>query len=211
MGLKDALVKAGVLTGTPAPASKASEEDDTKPTPKSKAKVKAAAVEEDTPTVKAGSGSKDFYKTLDKAIRKNSSDHFDYMKFRDTLHSMEKHVPTEEARFGAAGASAEAMKVSPDDLIESAQDYLKLLDKQWDDFNSALAEVEKENDEKEDQLKEINKKLADLQEQKESLEKEVADSRSKTASDKADFSDAYDQLSGEIKQDVSSIKKYLKN
>ncbi len=196
----------------PSPAA-APVDEDSKPTPKASSSKKAVVSDDSdkTPTLKVSGGSNNFYKALNKALADNSTDGFDYLKFRDALHSMEKRIPDEEARFEAASASAKTMKVSPDDLVDSAQNFLKVASSEQAKFNKAVNSLMDDNAEKQDELKKVVKDLADLQDKKASLEKEIADSKSKAVQQKSDFDDAYDQVTGEIKQDISKIKKYLIN
>jgi len=211
MGLRDSFVKIGVLkpgaSNSPVPEEKM---HDLKPTAKGSAKVSSKASTNDTdPPI--GSDADEFYKTLEKALRKSAGDGFDYLKFKDTLKKMASHVPEEAARYAAAGASAESMKMSADDLISSAQDYIAVLDKQEALFKDAQSDIQTEVDKDEADLKTINKQIADLESQKAVLEAEIADNTKKINEDKASFDAGYDKLASEIKQDISKIKKYLKN
>lgn len=179
-----------------------------KPTPKPSGKVSVASYSA-APYVAGAEVRKDLLKILVSAMEDASDGKFDYFKFREVGASMEKHIPDEATRFNAASASASAMGVSPEDLIDSAQKYIKVLDTEYDKFNGELASSFEEVGEKEKQLKLVTKQLADLQEQKDSLEKEIEEGNSSAAKNKADFEAAYDQIAGSIKQDILKIKKYL--
>jgi chromosome segregation ATPase len=211
MGLRDVLVKGGIMKPVAIQPEAEVEMHDLKPSKKGKGS--AVKADDDAPTPKAvtSANSDAYYKMLDKAVRKAATDGFDYLKFKDTLKKMTEHVPDEAARYAAAGASAEAMKVSADDLIASAQTYIQVLNDQNKSFNAAQDEVETDCEKDEEQLKSVNKQLADLQSKKESLEKDIADSKDNVAANKAAFEQAFDQIADDIKQDISKIKKYLKN
>jgi chromosome segregation ATPase len=205
MGLRDKLVNIGVLKSGDISTPKI---DMVELKPSAKNKPSARSSHDTDPPI--GADGDAFYKTLEKALRKTAGDGFDYLKFKDITKKMMSHIGDEAARYAAAGATAEAMKMSADDLISSAQDYLKTLDKQQSLFDDACVDTQAEIDKDTSDLKDVTKKIAELESQKALLQSEIADNTQKINDDTASFTAGYEQLSDEIKQDISKIKKYLK-
>ncbi len=79
--------------------------------------------------------------TLLAAIEKNNLGGFDYLEFRQSLKGLEKIVVDEATRYKSAFATASTMGVTMDRLVETADYYAKILDKERDHFVKAAGEL----------------------------------------------------------------------
>lgn len=182
-------------------------------TPTIKPTKKRSSSAEETPETPLACpvDAQDFVKSLEKDLHNAAAkaDGYDYMKFRDTLAKLKTRVPDEEARFAAAGAAAQAMKVTAADLIASAQEYIAVLDKQSTAFDADMKDIKAENTQKQAELRKVQQQISELEDQKATLEKEVAKSQKVLECGRAAFDTAYDSLVAGIKDDAAKIKKYL--
>ncbi len=163
--------------------------------------------------------------TLFKAIEKSNLNGFDYLEFKQSVKGLEKMVTDEATRFKSAFATASTMGVTMNKLVETAEYYAKILDKEKSEFVKAANNQSNaliDNRKKELQL--LLKAMGDKKKMIEQLQEELKVSEQKiqqiqTGIDKAtvkidntkkNFEVSFSYLKNQIVNDIDKIKTYLK-
>lgn len=198
-----------------------SEEDENKVAP---APPSSENLEEDQAGEK-GKVSRKFIDILFKALRKNDLEGFDYMEFKKSLQSLKKMDMPIETRMQSAFAMAETMGVDKEKLLQSAEHYIQVLQREEQKFEQALENQQsKKIETKKGQLGQLNqaieKKLAQIKkleaevaqhkEQINNLRSEIEGAASNIASTKNDFIASYNSLVNQIRLDMKHIQDYIK-
>lgn len=92
-----------------------------------------------TPTIQALTSSQpdpDMLKILEEAINTSNLPGFDYLEFRDVLANMAALGLTEGQQYKAAFAAAQAAKVTKAQLVDSIDQYLRLIEAKAAEFAS---------------------------------------------------------------------------
>ncbi len=198
------------------------------PKAKSKPAKRTAAApvtsgEADAP--RAGQVTDKFMKILFGAMDKANLDGFDYLEFKNSLQSLKKMQQMDEAtRFQSAFAMAQTMGATPQNLTQTAQHYLNVLEKEEKKFEQALdGNMQKQIGTKQQEMKalatQINEKekaikkmMAEIESSKKKhakLSNDVKKSSSKIENTKSDFIASYEAIRAQIVRDMDNIKKYL--
>jgi len=179
-----------------------------------------------TPTNSGGTITDKFTDVLLKALSDNNIEGFDYLEFRQGLLSLAKMPMDEATRFQAAFSMAQAMGATPQKLIETGNQYLKVLEGELNKFNEAVvnqsntmigskqSEIKQLNEfiqQKSQQIKKLTEELQQHQQRIDVLNKELAESNSKVENTKNNFLATYKNVTDTIKSDISNIQKYLAN
>ncbi|MEL7268405.1 MAG: hypothetical protein AAGL34_02380 [Bacteroidota bacterium] len=159
------------------------------------------------------------------AVEKNNLDGFDYLEYKKSLKALEK-IPMDEAtRYRSAFATASTMDVTLNKLLETTNFYLGVLEKENEQFLSALKnqfnakvsggqqEISKFQSlvkEKSAQIKKLTEEIAKFQEQISTMEQEVEESNAKIEKTQNDFKRTYLHLRGQFETDKEKMQKYLK-
>ena len=124
----------------------------------------------------------DIAKILKDAVEAANLPGYDYLEFRQVLSGME-HIPmTEQQKFQAAYAAAQAMKVSKQELIKAAQFYLTILDKKKDEFVAVVEDMTKNQVvSKETEVSKLEKNIQEDAEEIQKLTNEIKEARQKQA------------------------------
>lgn len=214
MGTRDWLVKAGVLKPSEETdvASTQSEPEVVAPTKRSRREK----VEEEVPEQKSSvqvdeSSMAEIRKMLLQALKKAAQEAggFSYWNFRTVLDKVSKTVQDEASQYAAAGAAASSMKVDASALVESAKEFLAVLDKEQEKFDADMADSHKSTAADEAELKSIQKQISALQARQEVLNKQVAEANEGHEAGEIAFTTAHSELAGEIKDHIAKIKKYV--
>lgn len=165
-----------------------------------------------------------FVEILLQSMERANQPGFDYLEYKKALKNLEKMNFDDSTKFQTAYAAAQSMGVTPDQLVKSAEYYLKTLKGEEDKFSAALAKqrndqiAKKENrltqlgqsiQEQEARIKELQDKIAKTRAQQEKLRKDIANSTGKIAKTQADFERTYRTIVDSIKADVAKMKEYL--
>ena len=207
-------------------------ENDEKPsnketsTPKSKNQPKETVPDaKSTVTPKEGVKDSKIINTLFKAIEKSNLDGFDYLEFKQSIKGLEKMVIDEATRYKSAFATASTMGVTLDKLVDTANYYIKVLDKEKSQFFKAAGEQTTslvDNRKKEIQL--LLKTMADKKEMISRMQGELDKSEQrlkiiqngidqasvKIENTKKNFDVSFSHLRDQITTDIDKIKNYLK-
>ncbi len=159
------------------------------------------------------------------AIEKNNLEGFDYLEYKKSLKALEKMPMDEATKYRSAFATASTMGVTLDKLMETANFYIGILDKENKEFtgtvkgqfNSKVSgreqDITKFNDiilTKSEQIKQLTEEIAKHQEQIANLKKQVEEDNSKIQKTQNDFNQSYAHLKSQFEDDVIKMKKYLK-
>jgi chromosome segregation ATPase len=149
---------------------------------------------------------------------------FDYLEFKKSLENLKKVSMDEGTRYQSAYAMAQAMNVTPQQLISSANHYLNALETEDQKFKSALnaqvqsqvgdqqamlPKLEQRVNELELQIQELQKQIATTKKQQEKTRATVQQASAKLNNTKGDFEATYRIVRGQIEKDVANMKMYL--
>lgn len=163
--------------------------------------------------------------TLFEAMERANLDGFDYIEFKRSVRGLEKMVTDEATRFKSAFATASTMGVTMDKLVETANHYVTILDRERQQFFSAAAQQTKKLvDNREKELKQMLQTMADKKRMIEQLNKELDESEqkmkamqdsieeasSKIEHTKKNFDVSFNYLRELISNDIEKIKTFLK-
>lgn len=197
------------------------EKVETKESPESK--IQPVAISESIVQNQTKSNSK-ILKILEEALKEKNISGFDYFEFRNALKTMASSIPDETIRFNAALATASSMNVNVETLIETAKQYISILNEEGKKFegdlesetttiNNLIKEntaIEKSIKDKSNIIKTLTDEIAELQIKKKNNEDEITKNKSSLDVVKQQFSTAHDQLVTEIKNDISKLNIYIK-
>lgn len=166
-----------------------------------------------------------FMDILFKAMQDNNIEGFDYLEYKKSLQSLQKMPMDEPTRYQSAFAMAKTMGAEPAKLIETAEHYLQVLQKEHEKFARAVARQEDEaidakgqqiNDlqssikTKEQQIQQLQAEIAAERKRIENLQTEIGEARTKVETTKNNFIASYNALVSQIAADVERMKQYLK-
>lgn len=166
-----------------------------------------------------------FYKILFDAMEKNNQSGYDYLEFRKTLQALTSLNHDEQTRFLSAFAGAQASGIDAARLVQSANAYIDVLNKEADSFNSAVEDQRsKQITNKQDEIKQLEGQIENKNNQIQKLQSEIAShtsllqnlnteiskSQQKIDATKANFHAAFQSLVNNIKGDIDRIKTYIK-
>jgi DNA repair exonuclease SbcCD ATPase subunit len=167
-----------------------------------------------------------FMDILLQVLENSNQPGFDYLEFRKAVQSIAKLQNLEEAtQFKSAYAAAMSMNVQPNQLVDSAKRYLMVLDTEYTKFNQTASQfLQTQVSSKEQESTQLNQtiqqketQLAQLQSELEKhhkrlleIDAELKSAKSKVDTNKSSFKLAYDQLVGQISNDIQKMEQYLK-
>lgn len=172
-----------------------------------------------------GQVSDKFVKVLMAAMEAVNLPGFDYLEYKKSLQNLKKMNFTEDVRFQTAYAAAQSMGVTPGQLTDSAQHYLRALQKEQTKFAQALTgQKAQQVSQKETELRQLAASTAQQEQKIKALQAEIAQTRKRQAKLKeeierstakldktrADFETTLRVLTEGIHQDVTKMKQYLK-
>jgi len=170
-----------------------------------------------------GEVSEKFMNILLGAINKHNQEGFDYIEFKQSLQSLGKMNMDEQTKIQSAFAMAKTMGATKPRLIETANYYLGILEKESGKFNAAVSnQIAKQVNSKKEKQKDIVLSIQNKQKQIEKLTKEIeqlqvdqkhtsnaiASSEVKVQKTKNDFQTTYALLKQKIRNDIESIEKF---
>ena len=164
------------------------------------------------------------YDKLMQAIEKNNIEGFDYLEFRSSLNAL-KSMPIDEAtKFKTTFATATTLGLTYEKLLQSAEYYRTIIDKERDKFKITLEEqiknkvISKEND-IERLNKEIQKKSEEIKQLTEIINKHqvelgevrayINDISNKIEQTKNNFKATFEFLLKQFDADIEKINRYL--
>ncbi len=176
------------------------------------------------PTPKKPTVTKKYYDMLMKAIEVNNMEGFDYLEFKHSLTAL-KDIPIDEAaKFQSAFATASTMGLTKQKLMDSANFYKKVLEKEKDSFRNELQKhiggrlhknEARTNDltqmiqKKSEQIKKLTEEISQHQAELDKTCKQIEGLKEKVQEERDSFITTYDHLLTQMDKDVENINKYL--
>lgn len=200
-------------------SGKSSEADQSSPRP---GNTPRPAYNPDAPKSKAN---EKFVNRLLGAIEDGNVEGFDYLEYKQALQNLSQVDMDEETKFKSAMAMAKTMGATPDSLLNAAQHYLGILQKEEQKFMEAfqnqkarqvgqtqekISKLEAGLEQKKKKIEELTAQIEADKKKLEEVKKEVDAARLKVESTKDGFYHAYHTVSRQIEGDVDKMKKYLK-
>ena len=203
------------------------EEDDAE---SRQSKPKEVEVPQNKPVQKTTISKKDsdkFINILFKAIENANLEGFDYLEFIQSINNLKKEDLTKDENklFLTAFTLARTMNVNKNDLINSANHYLKVLENEKSNFSeslnnnakvklqektNSLAKVIKTHEADKAKLEKLKLKVIQNEEKINALNAELKTADSKVKNLKAGFENALQNITSKIESDKDKIEKYLK-
>ena len=172
-----------------------------------------------------GKVSDKFYDILFGAMEIHNQEGFDYLEYKKSLQTLSKMPMDEQTRYFSAFAAAQAMGITSQKLNESAQFYLNILksedskfqesvslqrQKQIGSKEKAITDLDATMKAKSEQIVRLTQEIKTHQDDMEKMKAEISDAVIKIETTLSDFHATYNDLIGQIGQDVENMKKYLK-
>jgi chromosome segregation ATPase len=119
----------------------------------------------------------------------------DYYEFYKMMETLEAHIHDENARLSAVFAALSIQGLTKQVLIDTANQYRRIIEKDKSDFDLALKDkLNNEVGQKQTEIYNLNKKIASNSEQIQKLTKEISDSQARITSLKAEVDDEEQRL-----------------
>jgi hypothetical protein len=159
------------------------------------------------------------------AMEMNNQSGFDYIEYRRALKSLESLPMDEATKFRSSYATASTMGVTPEKLIASIAFYKKVLQSEESKFKKTIDEqlsvnvdqklkekagLQKLIEEKSQMIAKLTEEIRQHQGQMSELDTFVDGAKEKIHLTANNFDNAYNNLMGQIENDESKIKEYLK-
>ena len=172
-----------------------------------------------------GKVSDKFYDILFGAMEIHNQEGFDYLEYKKSLQTLSKMPMDEQTRYFSAFAAAQAMGITAQKLNDSAQFYLNILksedskfqesvsvqrQKQIGSKEKAINDLDATMKAKSEQIVRLTQEIKTHQDDMEKMKAEISDAVIKIETTLSDFHATYNDLIGQIGQDVENMKKYLK-
>ena len=140
----------------------------------------------------------------------------DYFEFSKMTEAMQA-IPDEKARYSAAFAGLSVQGLDKNKLLNTAAEYLKLLEQDAVNFNSTVDAALKEKVEarqqeirnKEQRIDQLNKEIIELQHQVQLLHAEVKENEAKIESNTGGYKVCSHNMNQQIVADIEKIKRYI--
>lgn len=177
------------------------------------------------PTVGSASVDNKILEKLLKVIENNNLEGFDYFEFKSALKNMEKMNFDEVSKYKSAFATLTAVGLDTTKLVDSANHYISVLDKEKKSFEKASKEqfrikiVENQNkikqyttliEKHQKEIERINAEVLNSQKEIKKIEETITQSHTKIETTKVQFESTLEFLKQQIESDISKIQEYLK-
>lgn len=161
--------------------------------------------------------------TLFKSLSDNNLQGFDYFEYKQSLKTL-RGMLDEQTAFKSAFATAATMGITKEKLLETANFYVKVLEKEKDKFDEAARsqgggavdakkkEIElatKSIADKSEQIRKMTDEISAAQAKINELKAFVLQAENKIAETSKNFVASYNTISAEINTDIEKIKQYI--
>ena len=172
-----------------------------------------------------GAVNEKFMQALSGAMEAANLDGFDYFEFKLSLKNLASMPMDEATRYKSAFAMASTMGATPEKLINAAIHYLDVLKNENAKFSQAAenqraAQVGNKQSQadnldavikqKAEQIRQLTAEIDQHRKDITKLNDEIGQATVKVAQTQQDFAASYQSLVGQIEQDVTNMKNYLK-
>ena len=158
------------------------------------------------------------------AIKANTQQGFDYLKFKQSIASLEAMNMAEETAIKSAFATAATLGITKEKMLESINHYKQILAKEKTEFDTAHAKQknirinQKQSDTQylqekikahQNQIAELEKQIKEFQAKIDNADKEIEEARQKIEDTKQRFDETYTHFENVLKNDIDTFNKYL--
>lgn len=165
-----------------------------------------------------------FVSVFIKALEKNNQQGFDYIEFKQSLGVMAKMNIDESTAIRSAFATASTVGLTKSKLLESANFYAQVINKEKEHFDAALAKrinqkvggKVKEVEKLKDQIIKYKEKIAQLEGQIEkhqhtidNADEQIQAEKEKIVGTQNSFESTHENFVEQIKADIENFKTYL--
>lgn len=226
MGFRDRLKSLFIIDDEPQDKKDKVEKKQQKETPAAQPSTPKKASKVATSTgAKEGKVTGKFMEILFGAMEKHNLDGFDYLEFKQSLKSLEKMPMDEQTRYQSALAMAKTMGATPKALMDAANHYLNVLQKEEKKFEQALINqrerqiggreqqikgLENGIRQKAEQIKRLTQEIEKDQKQLAAIKQEIAGAIKKVENTKSNFIASYNTIVAQIQGDLENMKRFLK-
>jgi len=157
-----------------------------------------------------------FVQHFDKLFQTRNLPGPDYFEMSKMLEAMES-IADEKARFAAAFAGLRAQGLSREQLLLSADTYLKMLAEDASQFQSTVDQTLHEKveakrkavEDKTSRIEALSREMASLQQEIESMAKEIETNNEKIRQNEGGYQAALTVMQNRIHQDIEKIKQHI--
>lgn len=166
-----------------------------------------------------------FEKHFDNLFEKANLQGPDYYEFWKMMETLETHIPDEAARISAVYASLTIQGMSKSKLIDTAKQYIAILEKDKAEFEKAasekakseidtrralLTDLEKMILAHSETIKKLTQEIGEAQNKIGALKNEIADAEGKISGNKGGYNLACEAMLNKITHDIKKIETTLK-
>ena len=164
------------------------------------------------------------FKSIEDALSEANLEGFDYFEFAKILEGLKEKIPSEEARYQTAYTTSAIMGTTKATLLETAQHYLSVLNRESDKFSAfykdqikntvtdkeaSLISIDKAIEEKQQQIKLLNDEINEITKSKTVINNEIIENQSKADKIKNDFMATIGIFLKRVNDDAEKIQKYI--
>jgi hypothetical protein len=164
------------------------------------------------------------FESLSKAIEANNMAGFDFFEYKTSIKALENLPMDEATKYRSAFATASTMGVNLEKLVQSADYYKDVLNKEKAKFEEALnLQVDKNVVEKQklvegmnadilnksEQIKKLTEQIQSMQAEIEKHQVFITEANAKIDATKGNFDYTYSLIKSQMEEDVEKMKKYL--
>lgn len=161
---------------------------------------------------------------LTNALEKSNLPGFDYIEFKQALAALNKMDMDEPTAFKSAFAAAATMGLTKQKLIDTANHYKTVLNKEQQEFqvalkkqmstrvNGKLQEVERLKEQivlHEEKIAKLKEQISKFQNTINNADADVQEAKNRIEATKDNFMLTFQSLQNEIDKDISNIEAYL--
>ncbi len=165
-----------------------------------------------------------FFDIFFRALEQSNLPGYDYFEFKQTLKQLANLNMDEATRYKSAYAMAQTMGASSPILVNTALQYINILQNEKSKFSasadnqrkqqidtrkSQAVDIDKSIQDKQSMIESLNKDIANLKQQRNNITAELETTEKKWSQTTSDFERAFNFVTAEIQTDITKIKNYI--